>query len=296
MTIIPVPDPERPMSQAPIPQPITAPVSDAQALAQAQARPQRFARYPSVQGRVVFISGGATGIGECLVEQFVAQGARVGFVDIAVEAGQALVARLAGARPAPATPPLFLPCDITDVAALRQAIAQVSQALGPITVLLNNAANDQRHKIAEVTPEFWDQAVAVNMRHAFFAAQAVVSDMAAAGGGSIINFGSVSWMLRQGDLAAYASCKAAMQGLSRTLARDLGPQRIRVNTLVPGWTMTDKQRRLWVTADTEQEIRRNQCLGDPVLPEHIAHMALFLAADDSAMCTAQTFVVDGGWV
>ncbi|MBP6900204.1 MAG: SDR family oxidoreductase [Burkholderiaceae bacterium] len=254
---------------------------------------RRYACYPSLQQRVVFISGGATGIGECLVEQFAAQGARVGFVDIAVEAGQALAARLAARL---ATPPLFLPCDITDVRALREAIAQVRQRLGPITVLLNNAANDRRHKIAEVTPEFWDQAVAVNMRHAFFAAQAVVPDMAAAGGGSIVNFGSVSWMLRQGDLAAYASSKAAMQGLSRTLARDLGPQRIRVNTLVPGWTMTDKQRRLWVTADTEQEIRRNQCLGDPVLPEHIAQMALFLAADDSAMCTAQTFVVDGGWV
>jgi NAD(P)-dependent dehydrogenase (short-subunit alcohol dehydrogenase family) len=249
----------------------------------------------------VFISGGATGIGECLVEHFVAQGARVGFVDIAAEAGQALVARLspragqAGLN-GPLTAPLFLPCDITDVPALRSAIARVGEAFGPVQALLNNAANDRRHRIDEVTPEFWDAAVAVNMKHAFFAAQAVAPGMREARAGSIINFGSVSWMLRQGDLAAYASSKAAMQGLTRTLARDLGAHGIRVNTLVPGWTMTDKQRRLWVTADTEHEIRRNQCIGEPLLPEHIAHMALFLAADDSRMCTAQTFVVDGGWV
>lgn len=248
-----------------------------------------YARYPSLQGRCVFISGGATGIGECLVEHFVAQGARVGFVDIAVEAGHALVQRLRGA-------PLFVPCDITDVQALRAAIAQVRQAFGPVMALLNNAANDRRHRIDEVTPAFWDEAVAVNMKHAFFAAQAVAPDMRAARAGSIVNFGSVSWMLRQGDLAAYASSKAAMQGLTRTLARDLGAHGIRVNTLVPGWTMTEKQRRLWVTAKTEQDIRRNQCIGEPVLPEHIAHMALFLAADDSRMCTAQTFIVDGGWV
>lgn len=260
-----------------------------------------FARYPSLQGRVVFISGGATGIGACLVEQFVAQGARVGFVDIARDEGQALAERLGeqARQPGlngPCTAPLFVPCDITDVAALRAAIAQVQASFGPVLALLNNAANDRRHSIDEVTPEFWDSAVAVNMKHAFFAAQAVAPGMRAARSGSIINFGSVSWMLRQGNLAAYASSKAAMQGLSRTLARDLGTHGIRVNTLVPGWTMTDKQRRLWVTADTEAEIRRNQCIGEPVLPEHIGHMALFLAADDSRMCTAQTFVVDGGWV
>lgn len=260
--------------------------------------PGPFARYPSLQGRCVFISGGATGIGECLVEHFVAQGARVGFVDIAVDAGHALVQRLRGlpGLNGETTAPLFVPCDITDVAALRAAIAQVRAAFGPVLALLNNAANDRRHTIDEVTPEFWDGAVAVNMKHAFFAAQAVAPDMRAARAGSIVNFGSVSWMLRQGDLAAYASSKAAMQGLTRTLARDLGTHGIRVNTLVPGWTMTEKQRRLWVTADTEDEIRRNQCIGEPLLPEHIAHMALFLAADDSRMCTAQTFVVDGGWV
>lgn len=276
----------------------------------AEPKPQAFARYPSLQDRVVFISGGATGIGACLVEQFVAQGARVGFVDIAVAEGQALAARLAtqaaktaqGDQASPAggngraTAPLFVPCDITDVAALRAAIAQVQASFGPVMALLNNAANDQRHSVDEVTPEFWDSTVAVNMKHAFFAAQAVAPGMRAARMGSIVNFGSVSWMLRQGNLAAYASSKAAMQGLSRTLARDLGTHGIRVNTLVPGWTMTDKQRLLWVTADTEAEIRRNQCLGEPLLPEHIGHMALFLAADDSRMCTAQTFVVDGGWV
>jgi NAD(P)-dependent dehydrogenase (short-subunit alcohol dehydrogenase family) len=216
-----------------------------------------FARYPSLQGRTVFISGGASGIGECLVEQFQAQGARVGFVDIAVEAGEALVQRLRG-RPScngPATEPLFVPCDLTDVAALRAAVAGVVEALGPVRVLLNNAANDQRHRIEEVTPESWDAAQAVNLRHAFFAAQAVLPGMRAAGGGSIVNFGSVSWMLRQGGLAAYAAAKAAMHGLSRTLARDLGPQGIRVNTLVPGWTMTERQLRLWV----DDQIGRASC-------------------------------------
>lgn len=258
----------------------------------------RFARYPSLRGRSVFISGGASGIGACLVEQFAAQGARVGFVDIAEAEGHALVQRLQG-RPGldgqATTAPLFVPCDITDVPALRAAIAQVAAAHGPVTVLLNNAANDVRHRIDEVTPEFWDGAVAVNLKHAFFAAQAVAPGMRAARGGSIVNFGSISWMLRQGDLAAYASSKAAMHGLSRTLARDLGADGIRVNTLVPGWVMTDKQLRLWVTPESRREIARGQCLTSPLQPEHIAHMALFLAADDSRMCTAQTFVVDGGW-
>ncbi len=250
-----------------------------------------FARYPSLNLRTVLITGGATGIGETLVEQFVAQGAKVGFIDIDGDAGRALAERLQGA----ATRPFFAAADLTDTAALRAAIDRVRQAFGPITVLLNNAANDQRHSIASVTPESWDAAIAVNLKHQFFAAQAVVGDMQVAGGGSIINFGSVSWMLKMGGMPVYTTAKAAVQGLTRSLARDFGPYRIRVNTLVPGWVMTEKQKRLWLDDAGREAIARGQCINAPLMPEHIAHMALFLAADDSAMCTAQDFIVDGGW-
>jgi NAD(P)-dependent dehydrogenase (short-subunit alcohol dehydrogenase family) len=251
------------------------------------------ASYPSLAGRTVLITGGSTGIGACLVERFVAQGAQVGFLDVDVANGQALAERLAGEGAA--TPPLFLRCDLTDIAALQAAIAQVRAAFGPITVLLNNAANDQRHQIAATTSASWDAAIAVNLKHQFFAAQAVMEDMRAAGGGSIVNFGSISWKLKQGGMPVYTTSKAAVQGLTRSLARDFGPHNIRVNTLVPGWVMTEKQIRLWLDDAGRADIARGQCINLPLLPEHIAAMALFLAADDSAMCTAQDFVVDGGW-
>lgn len=250
-----------------------------------------FARYPSLTDRTVLVTGGATGIGETLVREFAAQGAKVGFLDIAREPGQALARELAGSRHAP----LFVECDLTDIAALERAIDAVRERFGSITVLLNNAANDQRHRIEDTTPAFWDQAVAVNLKHQFFAARSVAADMKQAGGGSIINFGSVSWKLKQGGMPAYTTSKAAVQGLTRSLARDFGPFAIRVNTLVPGWVMTDKQIRLWLTEEGKAEIARGQCINRQLTPQHIAHMALFLAADDSAMCTAQDFVVDGGW-
>jgi NAD(P)-dependent dehydrogenase (short-subunit alcohol dehydrogenase family) len=161
---------------------------------------------------------------------------------------------------------------------------------------MNNAANDQRHTIEDTTPESWDAGIAVNLRHQFFAARSVAPDMQQAGGGSIVNFGSISWMLKQGGMPVYTTAKAAVQGLTRSLARDLGPFNIRVNTLVPGWVMTERQLRLWVTDEGRAEIAKGQCINQPLEPQHIAHMALFLAADDSAMCTAQNFVVDGGWV
>jgi NAD(P)-dependent dehydrogenase (short-subunit alcohol dehydrogenase family) len=255
------------------------------------------ATYSSLNGRTVLITGGATGIGACLVEQFVAQGAKVGFLDIDAANGQALAERLAaeGAADAARCAPLFLRCDLTDIAALQAAIAQVRAAFGPITVLLNNAANDQRHRIVDTTSESWDAAIAVNLKHQFFAAQAVMEDMRAAGGGSIVNFGSVSWKLKQGGMPVYTTSKAAVQGLTRSLARDFGPYNIRVNTLVPGWVMTEKQIRLWLDDAGRADIAKGQCINRPLLSEHIAAMALFLAADDSAMCTAQDFIVDGGW-
>lgn len=249
------------------------------------------AQYPSLQDRVVLVTGGATGIGEFLVRAFAAQGARVGFIDLAAEAGARLAKELAGGRHAPR----FVAADLTDIPALQAAIAALRKDLGPIRVLLNNAANDTRHSIESVTPESWDAAVAVNLRHQFFAAQAVMGDMKEAGGGSIVNFGSVSWMLKQGGMPVYTTSKSAVQGLTRSLARDLGKFHIRVNTLVPGWVMTERQIKLWVTPEAKAETLRLQCIPQLLQPDDIARMALFLAADDSSMCTAQDFIVDGGW-
>lgn len=251
-----------------------------------------FACYPSLQDRAVLITGGATGIGATLVEAFVDQGARVGFIDIDVAAGQALVDTLGGARHAPA----FVAADLKNIDALDQAIDAIRDRIGPITALLNNAANDTRHAIDETTSDSWDAGIAVNLKHQFFAAKNVAADMKANGGGAIVNFGSVSWKLKQGGMPVYTTSKAAVQGLTRSLARDFGPFNIRVNTLVPGWVMTEKQIRLWLDEKGKEEIARGQCINRPLLPEHIARMALFLVADDSAMCTAQDFIVDGGWV
>ncbi len=226
------------------------------------------------------------------MEQFAAQGAKVGFIDIDAAAGEALAAVPADA----VHPPLFVRADLTDIPALEAAIAKVRREFGPIAGLLNNAANDRRHTIEETTPESWTAGIDVNLRHQFFAARNVAEDMKQAGGGSIVNFGSISWMLKQGGMPVYTTAKAAVQGLTRSLARDLGPFGIRVNTLVPGWVMTEKQLRLWVTEASHEEIARGQCINAPLLPIHIARMALFLIADDSNMCTAQDFIVDGGWV
>lgn len=250
-----------------------------------------FARYPSLVDRTVFITGGATGIGATLVAEFAGQGAKVGFVDINREAGQALARQLEGSKHAP----LFLPADLTDIAGTEQAMATVRARFGPILALMNNAANDMRHHIDTVTPESWDAGVAVNLKHQFFCARNAAADMKAAGGGSIVNFGSISWMLKQGGMPVYTTAKSAVQGLTRSLARDFGPFNIRVNTLVPGWVMTERQLKLWVTDEGRADIAKGQCINRELKPEHIARMAMWLASDDSDMCTAQNFVVDGGW-
>jgi len=248
------------------------------------------ARYPSLAGRTVFISGGASGIGESLVRAFHAQGAKVGFCDLDTAAGGALAAQLQGAHPA-----LFVPCDVTDTAALAAAIDAVRQRFGPVSVLLNNAANDRRHELADVTSDDFDRLVAVNLKHQFFAAQAVADDMRGLGGGSIVNFGSISWLMKGRGYPVYQACKAGVIGLTRSLARDLGKQNIRVNTIMPGWVMTERQIKLWVKPESGAEIDAAQCLPGRVMAEDIAAMALFLAADDSRMCTAQDYVVDAGW-
>src|SRR5262245_13318790 len=253
----------------------------------------RSASYPSLEGRVAVVTGGGSGIGASIVEHLCAQGARVAFLDIAHAPSEALGAAIA-ARGLPT--PVFLPCDLRDIAALQAAMAEAQSRLGPIRVLINNAANDERHTIERVTAEYWDDRFAVNVRHQFFAAQAVAHGMAAAGGGSIINFGSTSWMVGQGGMPAYLRAKAAVTGLTRALARDLGPLGIRVNAIVPGWIMTERQVQLWLTPEGEQELLRRQCLKRKLLPEDVARVVLFFAADDSGACTSQSYIVDGGWV
>jgi NAD(P)-dependent dehydrogenase (short-subunit alcohol dehydrogenase family) len=251
------------------------------------------AQYPSLEGRVVFITGGGSGIGAALTRAFAAQRAKVAFVDIA-EAESVALAEAVGKETG--NTPLYLRCDIRDITALRQAIEQVAAQLGTINVLVNNAANDQRHAIESVTPEYWDNQMAINLRPMFFTAQAVVPGMQKLRAGSIINFGSVSWMIGQGGMPAYTSAKAAVHGLTRGLARDFGGDNIRVNTLIPGWVMTERQLKLWLTPEADAEREKRQCLPLRVQPEHIAAMALFLAADDSAACTAQEYIIDAGWV
>ncbi len=246
------------------------------------------ATYPSLKGRTVLITGGASGIGESMVRHFHAQESRTGFIDLDEERGRKLAAELGGECH-------FENVDLTDIPATRAAIDNIRAALGPITILVNNAAHDQRHDADEVTPEYWDDRIAVNLKHQFFVAQAVTADMIAAGAGSIINMGSISWMLGQGGMPCYTTAKAAVQGLTRSQARDLGPHNIRVNSIAPGWIMTRRQLDLWMTPESEAEIMKNQCLKRQLIPADIARAALFLASEEAGACTAQTYIVDGGW-
>lgn len=252
-----------------------------------------FASYPSLRDKVVFVTGGASGIGASLVEHFAAQGARVAFVDVAEEAGRALAARVAETG---AAKPVAMDCDLRDIDALQAAIARVGRELGPVRVLVNNAGNDDRHAVADVTPAYWDERMAVNLRHQFFAAQAVWPQMKAAGGGSIVNMGSIVWRLGMGGLPVYATAKAAVCGLTRSLARDFGPDAIRVNTVLPGWIMTERQIALWLTDAGEKALMEDQCLKEKIYPPDVARLVLFLAADDSRMITSQDFIIDGGRV
>lgn len=246
---------------------------------------EAFARYPSLDGRVVLITGGASGIGAGMVEHFVAQGARAAFLDFDREAGEALAGQ---------TGAMFVFCDLRDIAALRTAIADIRAALGPITVLVNNAARDDRHGLEDVEPDYWDERMQTNLRHQFFCAQAVAPMMKEAGFGSIINMGSVSWLKSQGGMPAYTTAKAAVRGLTRGLARDLGSHCIRVNEVVPGWIFTERQIEKWVTPEAEAAAMERQCLKERLHAPDIARMVLWLAADDSRLVTAQNFVVDGG--
>ena len=253
----------------------------------------KWAVYPSLEGKSVFVSGGGSGIGASIVEHFCAQGSKVAFCDIDQKASLALVETITG-RGDPG--PVFKPCDIRDIAQLRAAIEAAAAEIGPIAVLINNAARDDRHGFETVTPEYWDERFAVNLKHQFFAAQAVYPMMQAAGGGSIVNFGSTSWMVGQGGMPAYTTAKSAVAGLTRSLARDFGPANIRVNCIAPGWIMTERQKSMWLTPEGEKQLMERQCLKRKLEPSEMARIALFLAADDSSAMTNQTYVADGGWV
>jgi NAD(P)-dependent dehydrogenase (short-subunit alcohol dehydrogenase family) len=245
-------------------------------------------RYRSLEDRVVLITGGASGIGAAMVEAFAAQAARVHFLDIDEEAAAVLIRRL------DREPVSFRRCDVADVAALRAAIAAVENEAGPIEALINNAARDDRHEMVSVEPDYWNRNLAVNLNHQFFATQAVARGMAERGGGSVTMFGSVAWMRGRPGLVAYTTAKAAINGLTRTLARELGPSGIRVNCIVPGAILTERQMKLWRTPELEQEFLDRQALKFRLDASHVARMALFLASDEAAGCTAQNFIVDAG--
>lgn len=253
----------------------------------------RFAHYPSLEDRVVFITGGGSGIGGVMVEEFARQGSRVGFLDRAADASHALVSRL---KESVRYVPLFLECDLTDIAALQRCFRELQASIGAAQVLVNNAANDDRHRWQDVTPEYWDDRMRVNLRHQFFAIQAVAPAMKAARSGSIINMSSTSWMIPATDMPVYIAAKAAVIGLTRTMARELGEDNIRINAIIPGAIVTERQKRLWRTPELERLIIGRQCLKRGLMPDEIARMALFLASDDASAATQQTYIVDGGWV
>jgi NAD(P)-dependent dehydrogenase (short-subunit alcohol dehydrogenase family) len=251
-----------------------------------------FARYPSLKDKAVFITGGGSGIGAAITECFLDQGSNVAFVDIDEDASLKLCADLKSQY---RREPAFIKCDIRDVGALRKAIADAVLATGPFSVLVNNAANDMRHKWREVEPDYWDDRMAINLRPMFFTIQAIVPMMEKLGGGSIINFGSISWKVAGGGMPAYVAAKAAVHGLTRGMARDLGQAGIRVNTVLPGWVMTERQLKLWLDEAGSALIDRSQCLKGRIMPVDLARIVLFLASDDARMCSAQEFTVDGGW-
>lgn len=244
--------------------------------------------YPDLAGRVVIVTGGAGGIGEAITRAFIAQNARVGFLDIDAARGERLQAELGVAS-------LFVPADVTDIARLKAAIQTVRDRFGRIDVLINNAAHDERHDTLEVTEEYWDGRIAVNLKHQFFAAQAVLPDMKATGKGAIVNLGSCSWVIGQGGMAAYTASKSAVLGLTRSLARDFGEFGVRVNAIAPGWIMTERQLELWVTPETEKSIYENQCLKRPLVPDDIARVVVFMSSDEAGAITNQHHIVDGGW-
>jgi NAD(P)-dependent dehydrogenase (short-subunit alcohol dehydrogenase family) len=258
-----------------------------------EAEGLKYACYPSLIGRRVLVTGGATGIGEAIVAEFARQGARAAFLDVQDGPSQALAEKLA-AEGCPK--PIYKHCDLADLARLKAAIEEIAEELGAIDVLVNNAGNDVRHRIEDVTPEYWEKSMAVNLRPQFFAVQAVLPHMRKTGGGSIINMSSISWVIPSTGLPLYVTAKAAIVGLTRTLAHELGRDNIRVNAVMPGAIATEKQKRIVNTPEYAAEIMRNQAIKRQIEPEEVAHLVMFLAANDSSAITSQSYVIDAGWV
>jgi NAD(P)-dependent dehydrogenase (short-subunit alcohol dehydrogenase family) len=244
--------------------------------------------YSDLKDQVVIVTGGAGGIGEAITRAFHLQGCRVGVIDLDQERGSKLQTELGEGV-------FFAHCDLTDIPALKTAVSAIRSAFGPIDILINNAAHDERHDTLEVTEAYWDGRMAVNLKHQFFAAQAVLPDMKARGRGAIVNLGSTSWILGQGGMAAYTACKSAVIGLTRSLARDFGAFGVRVNAVAPGWIMTERQLELWVTPETEKTIYESQCLKRRLVPDDIARVVVFMSSDEAGAITNQHYVVDGGW-
>ena len=247
--------------------------------------------YPDLRDKVVLVTGGGSGIGAAIVRRFAGQGARTALIDIQADLSRALAGELAASGAAVH----FEHADLTDITALRAAIGRVRERFGPVEILVNNAAHDERHATLEVTPEYWDERIAVNLKHQFFAAQSVLPDMIERRFGAIINFGSTSWMVGQGGMAAYTAAKSAVIGLTRSLARDFGSYNIRVNAIAPGWIMTERQKSLWLTPESERELMARQCLKRHLVPDEVARVTMFLASEEASACTNQHYVVDGGW-
>lgn len=252
-----------------------------------------FTKFAGLDGALVLVTGGATGIGAAIVENFVGQGGRVVFLDINTQAAEGLIARL---KPGSTVAPEFVYTDLKDLGSLKSTIESVQQRAGAVKILVNNAASDDRHEMEEVTPEYWRDRLATNLDHYFFCIQAVAPAMTAAGGGSIVNLGSCVWHLAFPGMPAYATAKAAIEGLTRGLARSLGPRNIRINCVVPGFVRTKRQLELWLTPELERVILEGQCLKRFVEPEEVAALVAFLASDDAKSCTNQTFTIDAGWL
>lgn len=251
-----------------------------------------YTRYPSLRGKRVFVTGGGSGIGAEIVAAYARQGASVAFADRDMVSSSALVASLAGEVD---VVPMFIACDLANMDALRSAVEQATARFGDMDILVNNTANDERHEFLNVSDDFFDAKMTINLKAAFFAAQAVTPGMVRRGGGAIINLGSTGWKNKVSGYAVYATCKSAVNGLTRSLAREFGPHQVRVNTLTPGWVMTQRQLDNWVDAVAEREMDQHQCLPGRIMSTDVANMALFLGSHDSRMCTAQEFVVDAGW-
>ena len=246
--------------------------------------------YPSLKNKVVVVTGGASGIGESITRAMAKQGAMVGFLDFDEAASKKLTKELNSEYVVSEI------CDLRDINQLQNSVLNISSKLGPIDVLINNAARDDRHSLESVTSEYFDERIATNLKHQLFAAQAVVNDMEKNGGGAIINMGSTSWMIGQGGMPCYTTAKSAIQGLTRGLARDLGSKNIRVNCVVPGWIMTQRQMDMWLTPESEKELMERQCIKRKLIPEDIANFVLFMASNEASACSNQTYIVDGGWL